>query len=170
MEVPLVLLVGLFFAAAVYLMLSKFLVRVLLGVVLLGLAAAKQLAGRKFWTMPVPGWLAWLGRWSLVIYLVHQPVMYGGLYGLSVLMPQVSETQRAEDFVRECRATRAVTEPDALVVERYCGCALEQVETTGMWEMLTRERSAAEELELQSMMGLCEAMSLEAIPEVPPPS
>ena len=35
MEVPLVLLVGLFFAAAVYLMLSKFLVRVLLGVVLL---------------------------------------------------------------------------------------------------------------------------------------
>ena len=36
MEVPLVLLVGLFFAAAVYLMLSKFLVRVLLGVVLLG--------------------------------------------------------------------------------------------------------------------------------------
>jgi len=36
MEVPFVLLVGLFFAAAVYLMLSKFLVRVLLGVVLLG--------------------------------------------------------------------------------------------------------------------------------------
>ncbi|MEW9616077.1 Na+/H+ antiporter subunit C [Shinella sp. S4-D37] len=36
MDVPFVLLVGLFFAAAVYLMLSKFLVRVLLGVVLLG--------------------------------------------------------------------------------------------------------------------------------------
>lgn len=36
MELPLVLLIGVFFAAAVYLMLSKFLVRVLLGVVLLG--------------------------------------------------------------------------------------------------------------------------------------
>lgn len=36
MEFPFALLVGLFFAAAVYLMLSKFLVRVLLGVVLLG--------------------------------------------------------------------------------------------------------------------------------------
>ena len=36
MEVPFVLLIGLFFSAAVYLMLSKFLVRVLLGVVLLG--------------------------------------------------------------------------------------------------------------------------------------
>ena len=36
MELPLVILVGFFFSAAVYLMLSKFLVRVLLGVVLLG--------------------------------------------------------------------------------------------------------------------------------------
>ena len=36
MELPLVILIGVFFAAAVYLMLSKFLVRVLLGVVLLG--------------------------------------------------------------------------------------------------------------------------------------
>jgi multicomponent Na+:H+ antiporter subunit C len=36
MEVPFALLIGLFFAAAVYLMLSKLLVRVLLGVVLLG--------------------------------------------------------------------------------------------------------------------------------------
>ena len=36
MEFPFILLIGLFFAAAVYLMLSKFLVRVLIGVVLLG--------------------------------------------------------------------------------------------------------------------------------------
>jgi multicomponent Na+:H+ antiporter subunit C len=36
MELPFVILVGLFFAAAIYLMLSKFLVRVLLGVVLFG--------------------------------------------------------------------------------------------------------------------------------------
>lgn len=141
-----------------------------LGVVLLGLAAAKAAQGWRFWTTPAPKWLAWLGRWSLVIYLVHQPVMYGALYGLSAIMPQVSAEQRATDFIAECRATRALTEPDALVVERYCGCALEQVETTSMWEMLTRERSAAEELELQSMMGLCQAMSREPIAEVPSPS
>ena len=36
MELLFVILIGVFFAAAVYLMLSKFLVRVLLGVVLLG--------------------------------------------------------------------------------------------------------------------------------------
>ncbi|MDF1632038.1 Na+/H+ antiporter subunit C [Mycoplana sp. MJR14] len=36
MEVPFALLIGIFFAAAVYLMLSKFLVRILLGVAILG--------------------------------------------------------------------------------------------------------------------------------------
>ena len=54
MEVPFVLLIGLFFAAAVYLMLSKFLVRVLLGVVLLGNAVNLLLftAGRVLREVP----------------------------------------------------------------------------------------------------------------------
>lgn len=140
-----------------------------LGVTLLGLAAAKALAGRPFWALPAPRWLAWLGRWSLVIYLIHQPVMYGALYGLSSIMPAVSEERQATDFVENCRATQLGAGIEALAAERYCGCALEQVETGNMWEMLTRERSAAEELELQSMIGLCEAMSREVIPETPLP-
>jgi uncharacterized membrane protein len=141
-----------------------------LGVMLLGLAAAKLLAGRSFWTLPAPRWLAWLGRWSLVIYLVHQPVMYGALYGLSSIMPAVSEERRATDFVENCRAAQLAAGIEPLTAERYCGCALEQVETGNMWEMLTRERSAEDELEVQSMMGLCEAMSRTAVPEVPAPA
>lgn len=137
-----------------------------LGVTLIGLAAAKALAGRPFWSTPAPKWLAWLGRWSLLIYLLHQPLIYGALYGLQAMLPQVQEDKRAEEFVQSCRATRGATEPDALKVERYCGCALEQVETARMWEMLARSRSAAEEQELQAMVNLCEAMSAEPIPEV----
>lgn len=137
-----------------------------LGVVLIGLAAAKGLAGQPFWTLPAPKWLAWLGRWSLVIYLLHQPLMYGALYGLQSMLPAVQEDKRTEEFLVSCRANRAATEPDALKVERYCGCALEQVEAGQMWEMLARERTAAEELELQAMVNLCEAMAQEPIPEV----
>ncbi|RYE88542.1 MAG: DUF1624 domain-containing protein [Hyphomicrobiales bacterium] len=140
-----------------------------LGVTLLGLAMAKALDGRRFWRTPAPKWLASLGRWSLVIYLVHQPLIYGSLYGLSMIMPAVSEERRAEDFVQNCRATQLGAGIDALTAERYCGCALEQVETGAMWEMLTRERTAAEELEVQGMMGLCQAMSREPIPVVPTP-
>lgn len=140
-----------------------------LGVMLIGLAAAKAFAGHRLWTLPAPRWLALLGRWSLVIYLVHQPLMYGGLYGLSMLMPQVSAERQAEDFVANCRATQLGLGIPPLTAERYCGCALEQVEAGAMWEMLTRERSATEELEVQSMMSLCEAMSREPIPAVPAP-
>ncbi len=141
-----------------------------LGVTLIGLAIAKAFDGRAFWSLPSPKWLSWLGRWSLVIYLVHQPVMYGALYGLSSIMPGVSEERQAEDFVQNCRATQLGLGIEPLVAERYCGCALEQVQVSDMWEMLTRERTAAEELEVQSMMGLCEAMSREPISDVPAPS
>lgn len=139
------------------------------GVVLLGLAAAKALDGRSFWTLSAPRWLAIMGRWSLVIYLLHQPLLYGGLYGLSLLMPPPNVERQAEDFVQSCRTTRLETSSDALAAERYCGCALEQVATDNMWEMLTRERTAQEETELQAMMGLCEAMSASPIEDVPLP-
>lgn len=141
-----------------------------LGVTLIGLAAARLLQGRAFWSRPAPHWLAWLGRWSLVIYLLHQPLLYGGLYGLSLALPAVGEERRNEEFVQSCRATQRELGQDPLVAERYCGCALEQVEADNMWEMLTRERSAAEELDLGAMMRLCEAMSLSPIPEVPAPN
>ena len=140
-----------------------------LGVTLLGLAFARAFEERPFWQLPAPKWLSWLGRWSLVIYLLHQPVMYGALYGLSSIMPGVSAERQAEDFVQNCRTTQLSLGIEALTAERYCGCALEQVQADNMWEMLTRERTAAEELEVQAMMGLCEAMSRESIPEVPSP-
>lgn len=140
-----------------------------LGVMLLGLAAAKALDGHRLWRTPAPKWLGWLGRWSLVIYLIHQPVMYGALYGLSSIMPAVSEERRAEDFVQNCRATQLAAGIEPLAAERYCGCALEQVAEADMWEMLTRERTAEEETEVFAMMGLCEAMSREPIAEVPSP-
>lgn len=141
-----------------------------LGVFLLGLAAAKGFWGHPVWRLPAPKPLAWLGRWSLLIYLLHQPLLYGGLYGLSLVLPQVSEERRAEDFVQNCRASQLEAGVLPLVAERYCGCALEQVATGDMWEKLTRERSAQEETEVFAMMGLCEAMSQTPIPEVPEPN
>ncbi len=53
-----------------------------LGVVLLGISVGSWLASRGFEPLqPVaraaPPWLTWLGRHSLLVYMVHQPILLG---------------------------------------------------------------------------------------------
>jgi uncharacterized membrane protein len=54
------------------------------GVVLVGIAAGHALARTRFAPLApldrAPRWLAWLGRHSLPVYLVHQPVLLGALW------------------------------------------------------------------------------------------
>ena len=61
-----------------------------LGVMLWGLAAGQWLLvhGRPVLTGAVPkvlAPLAWLGRWPLTVYMLHQPLLIGGLLGLQAL-------------------------------------------------------------------------------------
>lgn len=68
--------------------------------------------------------LAFLGRHSLVFYLVHQPVLISILYGVSLAYPAPA---RPDAFTRNCVATCL---PDAgeAFCKRYCDCALKGLE------------------------------------------
>jgi uncharacterized membrane protein len=54
------------------------------GVVLIGIAAGQALAATRFTVLAplsaAPRWLRWLGRHSLGVYMVHQPLLLGALW------------------------------------------------------------------------------------------
>lgn len=115
------------------------------GVVLLGIAAmrlilASRLAedlGHFHSDEPLARGLAFMGRWSLPIYVVHQPLIIAVFFGLAQLQapvlapPVLSETQA---FVQSCTQSCLATGSDLGHCDRYCSCAVEEVDKGNLWE------------------------------------
>jgi uncharacterized membrane protein len=135
------------------------------GTVLAGMAGTKVLMRSGAWPAltsmklsgPAGRALRWMGRWSLVIYLVHQPLIYGALN----LIPRPAAPD-ALGFVQSCEATCALNGEPGFCA-RYCLCALEEVEAENLWDAIARPETAtaAQSLAIDAMTRLCEAMAVE---------
>jgi uncharacterized membrane protein len=68
--------------------------------------------------------LAFLGRHSLVFYLVHQPVLISILYGVSLVLPAQGHP---DSFVKSCTAT-CLPDANPSFCQLYCQCALDGLE------------------------------------------
>jgi uncharacterized membrane protein len=136
------------------------------GVVLLGIAGTRLLRETRAWPAiaarhfadPLSRVLRFLGRWSLIVYLVHQPLILGAVYPLWTISQQ-QEQARAEAFTQSCTASCSAAH-DAPFCAAYCSCTLEMTTRDDLWAVLAApSRTPVQQSGIDQMTKLCTAMA-----------
>lgn len=121
------------------------------GCVLSGIVLARlllpRLAGSAFaaWrpTAAPARIIAWGGRHSLLVYLVHQPVFIGALTLATLVVPPPSPEERA--FRAECQRSCAGPNLSVEVCRAVCACTVDGLKREQLWQKALDEQLSPEE-------------------------
>lgn len=136
------------------------------GVVLLGVLTMRLVRGSavELWMAAIQPRhgaarvLGWMGRWSLVIYLVHQPLLLAVIMPLSMAMG-TQEASRDMEFLNSCQMSCEESGTTAALCAIYCQCGLEGVKRDDLWEpVFTGLVSAEDQAKLDANNRQCSAL------------
>lgn len=104
------------------------------------------------------GMLAWLGRWSLPFYLIHQPVLLAVIVPLSMALG-TQEATRERDFLASCQVSCETGGTTAPLCTTYCQCGLEGIIRDDLWEpVFSGVISAGDQARLEANNRQCSAL------------
>lgn len=113
------------------------------GVTLAGLFTSKMFRSFEIWERvsrfhlndPLGRLTRFLGRHSLITYLLHQPILYGLVWTAVLIGPDVDRA--GISFVRNCAQSCASLGTARTVCENACSCTLTRMKSDGIWTALT---------------------------------
>lgn len=102
------------------------------GALLLGIAVARIAHGRGWLNalarLPEgPRWLRWGGRHSLIVYLIHQPVLIAIVYLMSIIAPP-QEPDPIQSYLMSCQTACQAEGSEAGLCTRFCSCTLDRLQ------------------------------------------
>lgn len=98
------------------------------------------------------------GRWSLAIYLIHQPLIVGALYVFTLLHPPSEEFLRAR-WVGQC-TTACVGDRDAPACTALCGCLFDGLYGTDLYRIgATEEMTNEQQTRWDALVNRCRAVA-----------
>lgn len=99
-------------------------------------SALYRLQSRSFGSTP-GRILILLGRKSLIIYLVHQPILFGLVWTLSAA--GLAPDRIAHQFLDNCSQTCSASEGADASCRKVCTCTLLSLRSDGHWETLVQD-------------------------------
>ena len=119
----------------------------LAGVALMKLALPRISAGLASWTPGNAGTrgLVFAGRHSLLVYLVHQPVLLLVLFVVSRLIVSPVPVADEAGFIRSCTAQCVAQKSERAYCARVCACIPVEAKGAGLWSQIQANKLNADE-------------------------